>query len=242
MATQWGLGRIRAEPAWRRISEINGKVTAPGEGQTVGVVDGGIDQSHPAFCKGPAACRKTVTEEFLDGRDRQETGTRISYGTAVAGVIVGRSANAHGVAWGIARLGTWRLNVGAEFGMAHAAVQDGVISGLSPLFSSAFALRADRPLDAGSLQFSISQPLCIESGRARLSVPVGRTKDRRVLRRSLTADLAPTGRQIDAAVRWQRSLTTGGELRLGATWTLDPGHDDAAPSDLTIMAGWRHSF
>ena len=99
VANQWGLGRIRTEPAWRRISETNGEVTPPGAGQTVGVIDSGIDQDNPAFCKGSATCQKTITEEFLDGAT-DETGTRSSHGTAVASVIAGRLVSAPGVAWG----------------------------------------------------------------------------------------------------------------------------------------------
>ena len=99
VANQWGLGRIRTEPAWRRISDINGGLTAPGEGQTVGVIDSGIDQDHPAFCGGSATCTKTVTEDRSSGAD-DETGDRRSHGTAVASVIVGRLTRAPGVAWG----------------------------------------------------------------------------------------------------------------------------------------------
>ena len=141
------------------------------------------------------------------------------------------------------RLGAWRLEASAELGVAYARARGGMLTGVSPLASSAFALRAERPLDAnGSLQFSVSQPLRIEAGRARFSVPVGRTKDRRVLRRSLTVDLAPGGRQIDLSARWRKRLATGGDLRLGAIWTLDPGHVAATASELTVLAGLRHSF
>ena len=44
------------------------------------------------------------------------------------------------------------------------------------------------------------------------------------------------------AARWQRRLAAGGDLRLGVTWTLDQDHDAAAPSDLTLLAGWRRTF
>ena len=65
------------------------------------MIDTGIDTGHQVFAG------KTVTEEFLDGAT-DETGTRTSHGTAVAGVIAGRPSDAHtanvnaarGVAWG----------------------------------------------------------------------------------------------------------------------------------------------
>ena len=156
---------------------------------------------------------------------------RLSAGSAFAGVD------------GSARVGAWRLAAGAEVGMAAAAAADGILAGLSPLFSSAFALRAERPTaGAGSLLLSVSQPLRVEAGRARLSVPVGRTTDGRVLRRSLAADLAPSGREVEVAARWRRPLAAGGEIRLGASWTRQPGHAASADADISLFAGWRRAF
>ena len=165
-------------------------------------------------------------------------------GSRAAGAFGRLSAGSAFVGFeGGTRVGAWRLDASAEIGMAHAAAGGGLITGVSPLFSSAFAIRAQRPL-AGrdTLHISVSQPLRLESGRARLSVPVGRTKDGRVLRQPLTADLAPTGRQIEIAAQWHRPLPAAGAVRLGAIWTVHPGHDAAAPSDLTLLAGWRHKF
>ena len=110
---------------------------------------------------------------------------RISAGAAIVGID--RSGEA----------GAWRYDAGAEFGMARASASNCMLTGLSPLFSSAFAVRAEPSLGEDSaLQFSVSQPLRIGSGRARLSIPVGRTKDGRELRRSFSAGLAPTVRSI----------------------------------------------
>ena len=144
---------------------------------------------------------------------------------------------------GKTRIGSWRLGAGAEIGTVRAAAQGGMLTGISPLTTSAFALRATRKLAGGDgLRLSLAQPLRVEAGRARLTVPVGRTQDGRVLRRQLSASLAPSGRQIDIAAEWHRSLADGGEIRIGATWTLQPGHDAAADPELTLLAGWRHAF
>ena len=157
---------------------------------------------------------------------------RISSGAAFAGIE------------GSTRLGAWRLGAGAEVGTVNASAQGGLIADLSPLTTSAFAVEASRPLaeDGGTLTLSLSQPLRVETGQARLSVPVGRTKDGRVRRQTMTADLAPTGRQIELAAEWRQRLDGGGELRLGAAWTHEPGHAAAADPDLTLLAGWRHAF
>ena len=144
---------------------------------------------------------------------------------------------------GDARIGSWRLGAGAEIGTVRAAAQGGMLTGISPLTTSAFAVQAETTLsDGDGLRFSLAQPLRVEAGRARLTVPVGRTQDGRVLRRSLSAGLAPSGRQIDIAAEWHRSLADGGEIRIGAGVTRQPGHDAAADPELTLLAGWRYAF
>ena len=144
---------------------------------------------------------------------------------------------------GSARVGPWQLGAGAEVGTAQAVARGGLIADVSPLTTSAFALQAVRSLpDDSAFTLSLSQPLRVEKGDARLSIPVGRTKDGFVRRRPVTADLEPTGRQIEVAAHWRKTLSTGGELRLGGSWTRHPGHAAAADSDLTLLAGWRHAF
>ena len=118
-------------------------------------------------------------------------------GSTAAGAFGWISANsAFAGIEGHARIGSWRLGAGAELGTVRSAVRGGILAGVSPLTTSAFTLRAEKKLaDEDSLLFSISQSLRVEAGRARLSVPVGRTKDGQVLRSSVSADLEPTGRQ-----------------------------------------------
>ena len=173
-----------------------------------------------------------VTErETLFGSRTAGAFGRLSTGSAFAGVN------------GSTRIGIWRLDASAEIGMASATAGDGIFAGLSPLFTSAFGLQADRPLaDKGSLLLSVSQPLRVEAGRAEFSVPVGRTRDGRVLRRSVAADLAPSGRQIEVAAQWRRPISAGGEVRLGASWTRHPGHAASADADISLFAGWLRRF
>ena len=143
---------------------------------------------------------------------------------------------------GNATLGNWRLGVNAEFGAVHPETRGGVIAGVSPLSTSAFALHAGTaPADWGAVRFSVSQPLRVERGRARLIVPAARTKAGAVLHRSVRVDLAPSGRQIDVAGQWSRALARG-ELRLGGVWSYRPGHGKAADPEVTLLAGWRWGF
>ena len=136
----------------------------------------------------------------------------------------------------------WRVSANAEVGTVAAAPRDGLITDISPLTTSAFSLRASRPLaDDGRLHLSVSQPLRVERGRASLDVPVGRTKAGEVVRSRVSAELAPSGRQIDVSAQWHRPLDIG-DLRLGAVVTCQPGHRAAEDLELTLLAGWRWTF
>ncbi len=154
---------------------------------------------------------------------------------AAASAFAGVQAGAH--------VGPWRLCVNTEVGSVNASVQGGLIADVSPLTTSAFALQATKTFAGeGTLTLSLSQPLRVEAGRARLSVPVGRTKDGRVRRHSMMADLVPSGREIEVAAQWRQPLAAAGELRFGVAWTRHPGHAASADPDLTFLAAWRRIF
>ena len=139
-------------------------------------------------------------------------------------------------------LGRWRIGANAELGMVAPAARGGLVTRVSSLATSAFALHATRALaGSGALRFSVSQPLRVESGRASLTVPAGRTKAGAVLYGAVPAELAPTGRQMDIAGEWHRPLARG-ELRLGAVYSHRPGHSEAAGPETAFLAGWRRDF
>lgn len=137
----------------------------------------------------------------------------------------------------------WHLGANAEVGLATVKPRSGLITDVSPVATGAFSVHATRPFSGNRLfRFSVAQPLRVEQGRATLSVPVGRTKDGGVMRRSVVAEIAPTGRQIDVTAHWRQPWIAEGELRLGAVWTHEPGHRASASSDLSFMVGWRTPF
>ena len=139
-------------------------------------------------------------------------------------------------------LGGWRVGANAEVGIVAPAARGGLMTRVSSLATSAFALHAARTLGgAGALRLSVSQPLRVERGRASLTVPVGRTKAGAVSYDALTAGLAPSGRQMDFAGEWFRPLPRG-ELRLGAVYSHRPGHRKDAAPELTFLGGWRWAF
>ena len=147
-----------------------------------------------------------------------------------------------GGAGGRLRAGAWTLAADAELGVAAPETGGGLIEDIPRLVTSAFRLHAERPAANGAAwRLSLAQPLRVERGEARLSVPVGRTPAGDVLRRRLAADLEPSGRQLDLSARWRRPLA-GGELRLGSVWTRHPGHRAAASSRWTLLAGWQADF
>lgn len=141
-----------------------------------------------------------------------------------------------------AMLGGWRLGATAESGTVNPRAREGVIDNISALITSTFTLQASRWFaDAGLLRVSVSQPLRVEQGHAGLMVPVGRTKAGDVVRLPVTAQLAPSGRQLDVAMHWYQPLALG-ELRLGAVVTHQPGHRASAGPALTLLSGWRWTF
>ncbi len=139
--------------------------------------------------------------------------------------------------------GGWRLDAEAEIGTARPQVHGGLFDHISPLLTSAFSLSAQRILaDGDVVSFSLSQPIRVERGHARLSVPVGRTKQGRVLHQSVTAELDAGGRQIDFYGQWRHFLPGGSELRFGAGLAQQPGHVRQARTERFWMAGWLHNF
>ena len=142
-----------------------------------------------------------------------------------------------------ARVGPWRLSADGELGSVRPEARHGIVRGVSRLVTSAFSLAAERSLgDGDRLRLSASQPLRVERGRARLSIPTGRTPDGAVTRSMVAAPLSPSGRQVDLTGEWSRPLARGGELRLGATLSLQPGHETGRPPDFLLLAGYRLAF
>ncbi len=150
-------------------------------------------------------------------------------------VVVGLMANTeyHG----------WRISVDTEIGSITPHVRGGIISDVSRMTTSAFSIQASRPLtDIDEITYYVSQPPRVEHGTATLTFPVGRTKERAVLRESASINLSPTGRQIDLAVRWRRKYVLGnGELLAEALFSHDPGHVDTKP-EIGLLLGLRNSF
>ena len=141
-----------------------------------------------------------------------------------------------------ADLGSWRMGATAEVGSVTTRPRHGLLKDISPLATSAIALHATRPTpNGGAFRVSLSQPLRVEDGKAALALPSGRTTGGEVIRSNVSADLEPSGRQIDLALLWQRPLDLG-VLRLGTTVSRDPGHRKHAATEFVLLSGWHLSF
>jgi len=165
-------------------------------------------------------------------------------GTTVDGAFGRLAANAFFIGFDAeATIKAWRVFGGAELGFTRPEADGGLIEDLSPVATSSLSLHAERAIAQNqTIRFSVAQPLRVETGRAELSVPVGRTRDGDVLRERMTGSLVPSGRQVDLSVQWRRRLDGGGAFALGADLILDPGHRAGDRPDLELLAGFRKAF
>ena len=172
-----------------------------------------------------------VEQETLLGTTATGAFGRLSADAAMTGIETGFE------------IGKWELAALAEIGTARPRFQGGMLDRMSSLTTSAFAFNATRRLgNDGLVRISLSQPLRVEDGRASLSVPIGRTKDGDVLRQPISANLVPSGRQIDVSAQWYYALADDNELRFDATWIHNPGHNAGVKPALSLLAGWRFEF
>ena len=136
----------------------------------------------------------------------------------------------------------WRLSASAELGLVAARARPGLVRGISRLATSALSLSGERVLeDGGLVRLSLSRPLRVERGRLQLSIPSGRDRRGTVLRQLVEAPLRPSGHQLDVGAAWHRPAGAG-ELRLGSTLSLQPGHVAGNDPELSLLAGWRLPF
>ena len=145
---------------------------------------------------------------------------------------------------GATRAGVWTVSANAEAGIAGVDTARGLVAGISPVATSAFGISAERTFNAGAqrLRFSVSQPLRVERGRARLDVPIGRTRDGGVTREVVEVPLSPSGRQVDVSADWRQGLLGVAELRLRSTVSLHPGHSAGEGPEFSLLAAVLRRF
>jgi len=140
--------------------------------------------------------------------------------------------------------GSWTL-----LGSAHAGVhrtdslRQGIVQGVSELWSGAFAVGAvgrDIGQSGDRLAFRLSQPLRVEAGRAELRWVSGRSPDGRVEIDRANIGLEPSGRQLDLEVAYSRPWA-GGSAHMAAVASHDAGHV-AGEREVSIVARYSRRF
>ena len=140
-------------------------------------------------------------------------------------------------------VGGWRVSGEAELGVFNPRVTGGMIKNMSPLTTSAFSIQARQQIDPDkSLTLGVSQKLRVESGRAKMSVPVARTHEGSVNYSNRNVELIPSGRQVDFSIRWDHSLNRNGRFSLESAIIKDPGHIRGAKPEGRIIASWYQRF
>ena len=136
----------------------------------------------------------------------------------------------------------WDLSATATLGITDPDNSGTLVRYSSPLVSTGFNIKASRQMADFDMEFSLSQPLRVESGKVSLRYPSARTPDRRVLYSALTADLKPSGREVTASalvrVRHANNLSSG----FGIYTTRHPGHIRSAGTDLGVAAALSLAF
>ncbi|MGI9250104.1 MAG: S8 family serine peptidase [Pseudohongiellaceae bacterium] len=136
----------------------------------------------------------------------------------------------------------WQIAADVELGMAQTNTQGGLLSKLSKVATSAASLYARRALNnKNSVMFSLSQPARVEQGELLLRVPIGQTLTGELLQQNITAQLRPSGRQLDLTAHWHHNNLWGGQLRLGTIYSHHLGHI-AGASDYGMLLNWQAAF
>ena len=140
--------------------------------------------------------------------------------------------------------GSWAL-LGSAHAGAHRteSVRQGIVRGVSGLWSGAFAVGAvGRDVGRGGdrLAFRLSQPLRVEAGRAELRWVSGRSPGGGVEIERADVGLEPSGRQLDLEVAYSRPWA-GGRAHMAAVASHDAGHA-AGEREVSILARYSRRF
>ena len=183
---------------------------------------------------GPLGFRVGALHEFGGSLGMEATGAFGEFASDLAFAGVGLRAEAGG----------WEWSAAAELGRSTPKASPGSVQEVSGLASSAFSVSGERSFKGGGqLHLSAAWPLRVERGRLQLKVATSRDKERNVQHETVDTSLVPSGRQLDLGAKWRQPAgVEGGELRLGAVLSLEPGHEAGRSPELALMAGYHFSF
>ncbi len=147
-----------------------------------------------------------------------------------------------GVASGFS-LFDWHIKTEAEIGRATPNTNGGVISGIGNALTTGFAVHGTKLIDRNRrITLGITQSMRMEKSILNLTVPSGRTKDGEVVRSDISANIEPTGRQVDFSLNWEHETSAVSGFMLEGVYRRNAGHSANSPPEFLFTAGWRQQF
>ncbi len=147
-----------------------------------------------------------------------------------------------GVTSGI-NLFDWHIRTEAEIGRATPNTSGGVISGMGNALTTGFAVHGTKLIDRNKrLTIGIAQSMRMEKSILNLTVPSGRTKDGKVVRSDISANIEPTGRQVDLSLNWEHETSAASDFMLEGVYRHNAGHSASSAPEFLFTAGWRQQF
>lgn len=138
----------------------------------------------------------------------------------------------------------WRLGAAFRQGWTSAR-ESGLVAGGSQLTSRAWSFDIERRglfSDRDSLALRLAQPLRVEHGALRLTLPTGYSYDTLLAEYDVRAlALTPQGRELLAEIAWRGPLLSG-EGAASLFYRREPGHYEAMPDDKGMALRWAKRF
>ncbi len=151
-----------------------------------------------------------------------------------------------GVSAELALSDAWRLVGSAYAGLSYPeAAANSLFADVSPILTQSFTLGVvgdDVFRDGDRLGFLVNQPLRVTSGSAELAFATGRDPQRNVLNDSVTADLAPDGREVDVEAFYSLALAEQTTLAASAMLRAEAGHIESAEPEGVFMLRLEHKL
>ncbi|ATJ81358.1 S8 family serine peptidase [Halomonas beimenensis] len=152
---------------------------------------------------------------------------------------------------GITRLTRLRLDYAPDERIAAFAVYErgegeadgaSLLHGIDDLATDEMALGLQWRTARHRVALALRQPRRLARAEATFRVPVGRTRDGRVMRETRRVPLAPSGRQRDVELGYAFRPDARTRLAGNLLYRRDPGHDARAPDELAALLSVLRTF
>ena len=134
-------------------------------------------------------------------------------------------------------VGLWRFSGAVE---AADVTMDRL--NVAGLWTSSWTLSAQHPFAGGAIRLSAAQPRRSEGGSLTFNAPIEVTRSGRIVFESRTAELIPSGREVDFETAWSTFLGPMTTFEAAAALTLQPNHVADAESEAAFWLSVRHAW